>query len=132
MSGPAERLQLVAQWVARAEDDLRTAEFTLTMSENCPFGTVCFHGQQAAEKYIKALLVWRRVDFPRVHDIGELAALLPVGVVVPLTGEEQERLTDHAVVGRYPGDREPLSRTEAEEAVALARKVKDAMRAHLP
>ena len=132
MSGPAERIRLVRQWIEKAEEDFRTAEYILTMPENCPYGTICFHSQQCVEKYLKAILTWQAIDFPRIHDIGELVAQLPQGMLLPLTAEEQERLTDHAVESRYPGDQEPLSRTEAEEAVTLARKVREAIRPVLP
>jgi HEPN domain-containing protein len=132
MSDRPDRIPLVRQWVAKAEEDIRTAEYALTMPENCPHGTICFHAQQCVEKYIKALLVWRSIEFPRIHDIGELVALLPEEISFPLTEEEQEKLTDHAVVSRYPGDGEPIDRIEAEQAVALARKVRDAIRRALP
>ena len=46
-------------WIKKAESDLKTAEHTLTLKENCPFDTVCFHAQQCAEKYLKALLVYK-------------------------------------------------------------------------
>ena len=132
MNGPSEVIDLVRQWIERAEEDFRTADYTLTMPENCPFGTVCFHSQQCVEKYIKALLVWRSVAFPKVHDIGELMQLLPSDVVLPLSADEQELLTDYAVGTRYPGDREPIIRTEAEAAVGTAKKVREAIRACLP
>ena len=53
MNGAPERLRNVRQWVAKAENDLRNAEHTLTLQEECPFDTVCFHAQQCAEKYLK-------------------------------------------------------------------------------
>jgi HEPN domain-containing protein len=132
MSNLPERISLVRQWVEKAEEDFRTAEYTLTMPENCPYGTICFHAQQCVEKYIKALLVLRSIEFPRIHDIGELVALLPEEDSLPLTEEEQEELTDHAVVSRYPGDWEPMGQTEAEQVVVLARKVREVVRAALP
>jgi len=132
MSGLPEYIPLIRQWVEKAEEDLRTAEYTLTMPENCPYGTICFHAQQCVEKYIKALLVWQSIEFPRIHDIGELVALLPQEISLPLTEEEQEGLTDHAVVSRYPGDWEPIDQMEAKQAVALARKVRETIRRALP
>lgn len=132
MSGPSDVIDLVRQWVERAEEDFRTAEYTLTMPENCPYGTICFHSQQSVEKYIKALLVWRSIAFPKVHDIGELVQLLPSDIALILSVDEQELLTDYATGTRYPGDREPITRTEAEEAVAMSRKVREAIRTHLP
>ena len=129
---PDEMLKVIRQWIERAEEDLKNAEYTLTMGEDCPFGTVCFHAQQCAEKYLKALLVSQGIDFPKVHDIPELLALVPPSIRPVLSAEEQERLTDYATVTRYPGDWEPITREDAERAVEVARKVREAVRKHLP
>jgi HEPN domain-containing protein len=129
MTKPRDEVsKLVQQWVERAEDDLRNAEHTLTLEEDCPFGTVCFHAQQCVEKYLKALMVLHGVDFPKIHNIPELLALVPSSVRPELSAEEQERLTDYATVCRYPGDWEPLSREEAGSAVKVARKIREAVR----
>ena len=56
MNERPELRHVVAQWVSRAEEDLTAAEYLLTMGEQCPFATVCFHAQQVVEKYLKALL----------------------------------------------------------------------------
>ena len=36
---------------------------------------ICFHCQQAAEKYVKAVLIQARVEFPKTHDIEHLLDL---------------------------------------------------------
>lgn len=122
---------LVEQWIQKAENDLKNATHTLTMGEDCPYDTVCFHAQQCVEKSLKALLVYLSTDFPKIHDIGELIQLLSPNIKVPLQVSEQERLTDYATVNRYPGDWEPNTRTEAEEAVATAQKVRHFVRDYL-
>ena len=133
MSVPPERLHLVRQWVVKAEHDLRNANHTLTMGNDCPYDTVCFHAQQCAEKYLKAMLCHLAIDFPKIHDLGELAALLPTGTVrFPLSIDERERLADYAGATRYPGEEEAIERADAEEAVALALRIREAVRAHLP
>ena len=43
-----EQIHLARQWIARAEEDLLNAEHTLTMRDNCPLSTVCFHLDQVA------------------------------------------------------------------------------------
>jgi len=68
-------LRHVRQWIRKADHDLRNAEHTLTLQEDCPFDTVCFHAQQCAEKYLKALLVWTSTDFPKTHDLVILTRL---------------------------------------------------------
>jgi HEPN domain-containing protein len=132
MSEHPKGIELIRQWVAKAEEDLLTAEHTLTLGEKCPFAIVCFHAQQCVEKYIKALLVSLTIDFPKIHDIGELTQLLPQGQSISLDESQQERLTDYAVVNRYPGNWEPLTRTDAEEAISLARQVRETIRVLLP
>jgi len=58
-------LWVVREWVQKAENDLKNAVKTLKMGEGCPTDTVCFHAQQCVEKYLKAFLVSRDIDFPR-------------------------------------------------------------------
>lgn len=132
MSAGPETIGLVRQWVEKAEEDFRNAEHTLTLKERCPFGTVVFHAQQTAEKYLKALLTLHAVEFPKSHDLGELSRLLPQGIQPPLTPREEETLTGYAVVTRYPGPPGVPTRQEAEESVAWAGRVRSAIRALLP
>ncbi len=129
---PDEMLKVIRQWIERAEEDLRNAEYTLTLEKDCPFGTICFHAEQCVEKYLKAHLVFQSVDFPKTHNIAELLALVPASVRPALSAEDQEQLTDYATVLRYPGDWEPITREDAEAAVEVARKVREAVRKYLP
>jgi HEPN domain-containing protein len=96
-----ELLSVVRQWVQKVENDLKNAAYTLRMGKDCPTDTVCFHAQQCAEKYLKALLVLRGLEFPRTHDLSQLIALLPTQSRPTLTPEEQDRLTDYATVTCY-------------------------------
>ena len=82
MSVRPETLHLTRQWIEKAEEDLLNAEHTLTLGEDCPLGTVCFHGQQCAEKYLKGLLTLHGADFPKTHDLLDLFNLLPAGAKV--------------------------------------------------
>ncbi|UOF90379.1 HEPN domain-containing protein [Fodinisporobacter ferrooxydans] len=43
----------VKEWLRKANDDLKVAELILSADL---FDTVCFHSQQAGEKYLKAIL----------------------------------------------------------------------------
>ncbi len=54
MTGPAFAPK-PRDWVRTAEQDFRAAEYTLTLLDDCPFDTICYHSQQCAEKYLKAL-----------------------------------------------------------------------------
>ncbi len=132
MSEANEILVIARDWVQKAENDLKNATYTLGMGEDCPTDTICFHAQQCVEKYLKALLVLKRIDFPKTHDIKELIALLPSKIRPQLTPEEQRRLTDYATVTRYPGDYEAISLAETRRAVKIARRVRNEIRRLLP
>ena len=41
-------------------------------AEEIPWDTVGFHAQQCSEKYLKALLLFHRINFPKIHDLTEL------------------------------------------------------------
>lgn len=127
------KLSAVAgEWVAKAESDLKAAVYMLEMDEECPADTVGFHAQQCAEKYLKAFLVLKEIDFPKTHDIEKILALFPEDVRLPVSVEEQRTLTNYATVTRYPGDYEPVTLFEAKRAVLIARRVRRHLRKLLP
>jgi HEPN domain-containing protein len=127
-----ETIAVIRQWAQKADNDLKTTVHLLKLGEDCPTDVVCFHVQQCVEKYIKALLVWHGIEFARIHHISALWALLPLRVRPTLTPEEQERLTDYAVTARYPGDYDPITLAEAQEAITIARRVRQQIRRFLP
>jgi len=79
MNGQPEVATIVRRWVEKAENDLRTADYVLGMEQDCPTDVVCFHCQQCAEKYPKALLVSFGIAFPKTHDLVVLVNLLGEG-----------------------------------------------------
>jgi HEPN domain-containing protein len=119
---------ITREWMSKAENDLKTAAHTLKLGADCPTDTVCFHAQQCVEKYLKAALVVLETPLPRIHDIEALIDLMPKHVRVSLTVEQQRRLTEYATVMRYPGPYEPVTLSEAKEAVKLARRVRREVR----
>ncbi len=125
-------LKIAQEWIGKAENDLTNAVNTLKMGKRGPTDTVCFYAQQCVEKYLKATLVWKGIEFPKTHNISELMALIPAGVCLPIENKEQDRLTEYATVTRYPGAYEPILLAEARKAVALARRVRKAARQSLP
>ncbi|MBE0535246.1 MAG: HEPN domain-containing protein [Phycisphaerae bacterium] len=131
MNEPPEHLQLLRQWVGKADEDLRTAEHILTLEEACPFSSVCFHAQQCVEKYLKALLLSHNTPFGRTHDLVRLYDLLAEQHRRLLDVEELAVLNRYAVEARYPGDWEPIDRKEAEFAVGLALRTRNDVRAVL-
>ena len=128
MPEPDKVAAVVQEWVTKAENDLKNAAHTLKLGRVCPTDTVCFHAQQCVEKYVKAFLVAIGAEFPRTHDLEMLVTLMPQNARPTLTLAEQRTLTDYATALRYPGPYEPVTLSEAKEAVKLARRVRREVR----
>ena len=119
--------ELVRQWVAKAEKDFRLAEHLL--AEQAPYWeAIGFNCQQAAEKYLKALLTLRQVSFPKTHNLGELLDLVTT-VDASLAGSLREItvLNPYAVGYRYPADFPEVTAEDAREAFELAARVRAAV-----
>lgn len=131
MSGLPDIIREVRRWIEKAENDRRNAEYVLTMKHGCPTDTVCFHCQQCAEKYLKAALIFQGKPFPRSHDLNLLANLLGEMPFQQLRNGMQ-RLNLYSSEPRYPGEWEPTSRAQAEQALEWAMEIRDAVRSLLP
>jgi HEPN domain-containing protein len=108
------------EWLRRARSNLSRAKADRDLPEVL-YEDLCFDAQQAAEKSLKAVLVHRRVGFPKTHDINVLLGLLRnCGVDVPDEICQADSLTGFAVDIRYPGLTEPVTRAEYEQALELA------------
>ena len=122
---PAVRA-LAAGWLAKARIDLLVCDSLLAQGADL-WEAAAFHCQQAAEKALKALLVWHQVEFPKTHDIQRLLDLLSTvdAEVVGLVADAAE-LTPFGVEYRYPGEYPPVERDTGRMAVTVARRVHEA------
>jgi HEPN domain-containing protein len=108
-------------------EDLRVAETLLSRSDPpIPYGAICFHAQQAAEKFLKGWLVSRGLRAPRTHD---LESLVRVGARLAPSLEEirdaAARLRPFAVAPRYPGEIPEPGGPEALNAIQRAKAIRD-------
>ena len=131
MTGQPDYVEVVRQWVEKAEHDLLNIENNLAASE-IPWDTVCFHAQQCAEKYLKAILAWKQVEVPKTHDLRLLLQRISAHLSLELNVARILLLNRYTIEARYPGDWEPITRPEGEEAVAVAREVREAVKRCLP
>ncbi|EKO40060.1 MAG: hypothetical protein B193_1217 [Solidesulfovibrio magneticus str. Maddingley MBC34] len=127
-----ERDAAVRRWLAKAENDLLNIRNNLHASR-VPWDTVCFHAQQAAEKYLKAFLVAWDVPPPRSHDCIALLALC-VGHAPELAVLEPacRRLTYFGTASRYPDDLYEPDEDDGRNAFAASLEVQQAILKQLP
>lgn len=127
MSEPPERIEEVALWTQKAEHDFLAAEHMMELAKQGLTDIVCFHSRQCAEKYLKALLLYRGIAFPKTHDLRLLLDLIPTDISLELQREEVIPLNRYAIEGRYPGDWEPITPAEAQRAFEMAQAVRQAV-----
>jgi len=67
---------LTLEWVEKAEGDLHVAGRELRTRKMPNYDAVCFHAQQCAEKYLKAILQEYDQRIPKIHHLAELLTLV--------------------------------------------------------
>jgi HEPN domain-containing protein len=126
MKRPEDEIrQLVSEWLRKADLDLLTVD---RLCSEDPFrDVVAFHAQQAAEKYLKALLTRHQIEFPKTHELRRLLELL-AGVEPQLAASltDIKWLEPFGVEVRYPGERPDTLPGDEQRARELARSVRSA------
>ncbi len=62
---------IIEGWLQKADEDFQYAKASL--DNNLPFySSICFHLNQAAEKYLKAYIVAKELEFQKIHDLTKL------------------------------------------------------------
>lgn len=115
---PPERLQAdnPREWLNRARGNLAQAGHAAG-KDDVYWEDVCFDCQQAAEKALKGALVRVRRSFPRTHSIDELLRLLIKSGQTPSDHlKAAAGLTEYATASRYPGDQDPVTAADYQEA----------------
>lgn len=117
MSAPPEN---VKAWLEKAVEDLVSAKILI---EHKPaiLNTACFHCQQAAEKSLKSFLVFKEIEFEKLHNMNYLMNLcVKADKEFESLDEQAELLNPYAINVRYPGAVDPVSSEDAQEALNAA------------
>ncbi|HYU21160.1 MAG TPA: HEPN domain-containing protein [Chloroflexota bacterium] len=114
----AERPREVRRWLLYAEQDL-----ALGASPDAAPRQARNLAQQAAEKALKAVLVFLQVEFPFSHDLDALRDLVPDGWQLKKDHPDLSELTVWAVEPRYPGDLPEAAEDDARDGLRQARAV---------
>ena len=115
-------IKLAREWMQKGRDDLRNAEVLL--KEGGTTDAVCFHSQQAIEKYLKAFLVFHGSPVRKIHSLVALAkegakkkpALLDFM-------DEYKTLEAYYIESRYPPDTHVYSENEGKIVYNLAKDI---------
>jgi HEPN domain-containing protein len=115
--------QFIIQWVNKANEDILVVN-KLTEFDIIANSAVCFHCQQAVEKFLKAFLFAHDKDVKKTHNIeyhiSECAEIDPAYAEI-----DPKNLSDFGVEARYPGDMYTPSNKETLEYKSIAETVKN-------
>lgn len=131
MNQESLRQQEPKEWVEKSHSDL-TAARVLKEHGAVVRGVACFHCQQAAEKALKAFLVYKNVSFEKVHNIEYLIDLcVEKDESFERLRNAAELMAPFAVIIRYPGHME-LSEEQMENALFSADRIYSLVASKLP
>lgn len=126
------RDEYVQKWLIKAGNDLKVAENEIKLPpEETITDAICFHAQQAAEKYLKAYLASQNIEFGKTHNLEyllELCAKKDAAFKVLDVGN----LSFYGVEVRYPDEFYIPTMAEAKESLEIARTVRDFVLSKMP
>ncbi len=105
-------------WIKRAKSSL-----ILSMSKKTDdiyYEDLCFDAQQAAEKALKALIIFLGLEPPKTHSFNSILLELEKKIQIPEKVKNVLDLNDYAVQTRYPGDYQPIDEEEYNNAIEVA------------
>ena len=118
---------LTLEWIEKAEGDFATAGRELRARKLPNYDAACFHAQQAAEKYLKAVLQEAGRVVPRTHSLAELLGLcLEIDKSFEFLLPDLNLLDAYAVQYRYPGN--IANRLEARSAFNSSQVIRKTIR----
>ena len=109
-------------WLMRAKSNLILAKTPI--QQGLYWEDLCFNLQQAVEKCLKAVLLYKEIQFPYTHQISRLIDLIKRSEILwNAKLEAADELSDYAVQARYLGNFEPVTEEEYREAVEIIEEV---------
>ena len=95
-------------WIERAKSSLEISK--LAVNADIYYEDLCYQSQQAVEKALKGLLIYYGVEPEFTHNIGILLNELEGFTEIPENIKETTRLTKYAVITRYPGEYDEITK----------------------
>ena len=126
-----EKAEYIENWLFRAREDVAVMNRLSDSRVEFYTSTICFHAQQAVEKYLKTFLIFHDVDFPRTHDVDFL--LMECQKIDHINFNlDLKSLTEFGVSVRYPDDFYIPSINETKEYLEIALNVKIVVERSIP
>jgi len=119
------KTEILQQWIDKAKDDLRVAEYLSAMHYPTPDEIICFHCQQSAEKYLKGFLVSHDIEPEKTHNLKDLLKTCQeYNTEFSTLSSEAFILTKYAMLPRYPNELE-ITNEDMKIALNYARSIQE-------
>jgi HEPN domain-containing protein len=120
-----DRNEELRQWFEIADTDLASAEYLTSMRHPRPDEIICFHCQQAVEKYLKGFLFHNNLEPPKIHNLRVLLKLCEkVSSSFAILLAHCAFLNIYGVIPRYPREIQ-ITDDDVLLAIRYATEVKD-------
>jgi len=106
------------EWINRAKSSLDLAKTKII--HNIIYEDLCYQAQQAVEKALKGFLIYFEVEPEFTHNIDVLLKALMQFTEVSDIVKEAGELTAYAVLTRYPGWYDEITKEKYEKAIKIA------------
>ena len=113
---------IVEEWIQKGENDLKNSKVLL--QEGGTVDAICFHSQQAVEKYLKAILAFNYVPVRKIHSLVALAKQGAQKEPALLEHMKSYKILEaYYIESRYPPETRVYEQEEGETAYNLANEI---------
>lgn len=114
----------IKEWIYEANNDLGLAEFVID-NDGTYYDLVCFHCQQAAEKFLKAYIIYLNLYYKKIHDLKYLLNVIKRKREIPKhLFNKAEMLQEYTIDSRYPDHWHDPTYKETLQCIKAAKKFK--------
>jgi HEPN domain-containing protein len=115
----------IEDWLSFAKEDLDTDKALLS-GDYLYNRSICYHCQQASEKYLKAYIIYLDLPLNKTHNLSKLIDHInEFDKDILQLENDAEVLSDYIVTARYPDDSEPIAEDESKLAFVVSEKIKN-------
>lgn len=113
------------KWLTKAMNDLKVMRNERNIKDDdLVTDAICFHAQQAVEKFLKAYLVAKNIEFGKTHNLKTILKQC-IDNDADFKNVTVGDLSDYAVEVRYPDEFYEPTVNEADENIAIAESIKE-------
>lgn len=119
-----KKIDFIKEWIYEANNDLGLAQFVIDNNGKY-YDLVCFHCQQAAEKFLKAYIIYLRLYYRKVHDLNYLLNVIEKKKKISKSlHKKAEVLNEYSIDSRYPDYWHDPTLEETKECIEYAKSFK--------